>query len=363
MILVVDCNLKEIQFWGFKANHEKVILGSFKKNIEDIWDEKILKRYIRESIGKQKIRAISFRIFFGGDAFKKATIIDDKFFRKFKKLADFFPFYVPAISKIISYLKNIFQAIPMIAFFETAFFSDLPDQEKYYALPFEYHKNNMIQKRGFHGIFHKAHSESLEFEGKNISIVLDNQVTICAVQNMKPLYISLGYTPLEGVMSRRSCGDLDPGIIFYLMNVHNYSIYQIDQMLKHESGFLGLTGYDLELKDIFRLRGKDKKVDLAIDVFTSQIMKHIGAAISTLGGVDNIIFSGSMVSIFLPLLYDIIKKISFLGINPVRLPWSQDAEITKLSSDESKVNVYISRKNLAEVIFFETELFLINNSK
>jgi acetate kinase len=252
--------------------------------------------------------------------------------------------------------------MPLIAFFETSFFVKLPDEEKYYAIPFEYYKNSKIKKFGFHGIFHEANARLVSPRSKTISMVFDKQTTVCAIHNKSPLSISLGYTPLEGIMSDRACGDLDPGIVFYLMNVHNFSIYEIDEMLKNKSGFKGLTGYDIELKDMIKMRGKDAKIDLAFNVYESQIMKYIGEGVAAMGGVDNIIIAGSNINIVTPIIYTLIKKISFLGINIIRLPWDKDKEISNITSEESKIKVYINRKSLPAIILRESEVFMQNKN-
>ena len=163
-------------------------------------------------------------------------------------------------------------------------------------------------------------------KGNIISVVLDKQTTVCPVKNNLPLAISLGFTPLEGVMSRTSCGDLDPGIVFYLMNAHKFSIYKIDDILKNESGFLGLTGYDLKLKELVKFYGKDPKVNSAFEIYEGQLLKYIGEGISVLGGLDNIVFSGEGVGPLIPVIYSLIKKISFLGINIKSLPWKDKKE-------------------------------------
>jgi len=146
------------------------------------------------------------------------------------------------------------------------------------------------------------------------------------------------------------------------MNVHNFSIYKIDEMLKNESGFLGLTGYDIELKDMLKLRGKDAKVDLAFDIYRAQIMKHIGEGISVLGGLDNIIFNGCNVESFSPVIHDLIKKYPFLGINMVNLPWNKSKDMTAITSGESRIKVYINRADVAVVIFHASEAYLRLNS-
>ncbi|MBF0252309.1 MAG: hypothetical protein HQL29_00690 [Candidatus Omnitrophica bacterium] len=354
MILIVDCNLKTLKISVFKKKDKRLSSECFSKDMDEIRDDESFKKYIQIIIGKNKIKAISFRILFGGDYFDKPVLIDPIFFVKFEKLTDAFPFYVPVMMETIKRFIRVFKNKPLIAFFETAYFLKLPDEERFYAMPFEYYRDNKIKKCGFHGILHEENSKKFSEKDKTISIVFDSQTTVCSISGKKPLSVSLGYTPLEGVMSRTSSGDVDPGIVFYLMNVHNFSIYKIDEMLKKESGFLGLTGHDIELKDMVKLLGKDVKVDQAFDIYQAQIMKYIGEGISVMGGVDNIIFAGSNVNILIPVIYSIVKKISFLGINTKNLPWGEEQEIIDITTDESKIKTFINKIDIAKVIFNES---------
>lgn len=358
MILVIDYNLKELKICAFREKQSLIPVSILTKEIKDFKDDQALEDCIASIIGKDKLEAISFRILFGGDYFAKPEIVDEKFFVRFAKLTGLFPFYIPLTLSMLKSFRKAFNHVPLVAFFETTFFLKLPDEKKYYTLPFKYHQDNRIKKFGFHGIFHEANSAVLPPENKIISIVFDKQTTVSAISKKRPFSVSLGYTPLEGIMSNTACGDIDPGIVFYLMNVHKFSIYQIDEMLKNKSGFLGLTGYDLELKDMIKLRGKDPRVDLAFDVYAGQIMKHIGEGISVLGGLDGIIIAGSYVDIFTSFIHSLIKKISFLGINLVPLPWVKDKNISCITSPGSKIKVYLNRLDFASIIFQDSEIFL-----
>lgn len=356
MFLVVDRNPESIDIRAFgKDGFGRPV------PVEDgdvAGDPEALRKSVRAAVGKGRISAISFRILFGGDCFDGPVLIDTVFFEKFGRLTELFPFYVPPVIDMIKRFQSAFRDVPLIAFFETSFFRMLPDEEKYYALPLEYCEENKIRKWGFHGIYHEANSGVVPAAKKVISVVFDKQTTVCAVRDKSPLSISLGYTPLEGVMSRTSCGDLDPGIVFYLMNVHKYSIYQIDDMLKNESGFVGLTGYDIEIGEMLRLLGKDAKVDLAFDVYRAQMMKYIGEGISVLGGLEEIVFSGSNVLLFSPVIHDIVKRISFLGINLASLPWEGSGDVLRVSSAESKIKVYVNKMDIAKIIFLRSKAFL-----
>jgi len=354
MTLVIDYNLKELKIWAFREKKGEASPSFFIKNVQDFRDDEALKKFIFDIVGKDKLKVITFRILFGGDYFNKPTVIDAKFLELLGKLTDFFPFYIPSTLNMLKRFRSTFKDIPLIAFFETSFFLKLPDEEKYYALPLEFYRESKIKKFGFHGIFHEANAGIVPSGSRMISVVFDKQTTVCAIHNKRPLSISLGYTPLEGIMSNRACGDLDPGIIFYLMNVHNFSIYEIDEMLKNRSGFVGLTGYDIELKDMVKLRGKDAKVDLAFDVYETQILKYIGECLSVLGGLDNIIFAGNNAGILTPIIYSIMKRISFLGINAANLPWGGDNNMVPISSDQSTIKVYVNRMDFAKIIFNRT---------
>jgi acetate kinase len=328
MILVIDHNLKEIKYSCFP----------------------------------DPMGAVAFRVLFGGDLFKGPVFIDEVFLKRFAKLTPLFPLYVPPMLDLLKTFRKVFKDVPLVAFFETSFFSDLPDEGKYYALPYEYLKANSIRRWGFHGTLHEANIEDFPAKARNISIVLDKQTTVCAVTGKKPLSISLGYTPLEGIMSRTACGDLDPGIVFYLMNEHNFSLYKIDEMLKSKGGFFGITGYDISLNELIKLRGKDRKAGLAFDIFRTQVLKHIGQGISLLDGLDNLVFSGSLTGPFGPVIHDIVKKLSFLGINTVGLPWGEDKGMTRISSNGSGVKVFINRISPSEIIFHKARAFLTARS-
>ena len=301
----------------------------------------------------RKLEAASFRLLFGGGIFGENVKIDDHFFSKIKSLAQQFPFYIPVVDRSIRQFYEKHKGVPMFAFFETPFFEKLPDEEKYYAIPQEYFQKTSIKRQGFHGIFHKHNASLAGSQKKIISVVLDRQTTVSAIDSSRPLSISLGYTPLEGIMGRTSCGDLDPGIVFYLMKRYNLSIFKIDEILKSESGFYGLTGYDIDIDELFRFYGKDKKVDFAFLVYQNQILKYIGEGISVLKGFDAIVFSGCYAKTLAPLIYNLIKKISFLGITLEALPWKNNLQM--VSSENSRVKVYLDNTSVACIIFEETK--------
>lgn len=368
MIVIVEPNLKAVRVWAIEEKDKRISSALTLEDPQEIRNGQALKKTVHKLTCGKKIEAIAFRILFGGDTFSGPARVDRQFLDKFSKLIPLMPFYVPAARELLGIFYENFEDVPLIAFFETAFFSRLPDEEKYYAIPQEYFNKTSIKRYGTHGIFHEeAPRAAGKSDRKIISVVLDKQTTVAAIERgrtatkllaARPLSISLGYTPLEGIMGRTTCGDLDPGIVFYLMKRHGFSIFKIDAILKRESGFLGLTGYDLSLREFFKLYQRDPKVTLAMDIYQNQILKYIGEGIALLEGLDSIVFSGDYARSMAPFIYSLLKKISFLGISFRELPWSGSGEIMCVTSLDSKISCYINSATLARVIYYDTRRYL-----
>lgn len=359
MVLVVDCDLKNINIRVFGRKRGEKLSTSFSMGIdESLASADFLRRRIISMAGREAIEAFSFRIVFSGDLLGIVEQVDGDFLKRFEKLTGFFPFYVPLMSEILKRFREAFDSVPVIAFSETSFFSGLPDERKYYALPFEYYRETGIRKWGFHGISHASNSKAVDSGKKVISIVMDRQTTVCGLSGRKPLTISLGYTPLEGIMSSKGCGDIDPGIVFYLMNVHGFSVHRIDEILKSESGFLGVTGCNMDIPELLKLRGRKVSVDLAFGIYLSQVLKHAGEAVAALGGLDAIVFAGPGTVGAEPLVWDIARSFSFLGAHAKDLPWERNEGFSVLSTEESDISIMINNMDVARIIYDGTVEFL-----
>jgi len=354
MVLIVEPGVKYTKICSFNKNREGV---SFAFPADDL-TEKNLQKKISHIFKNQPIEAVAFRVLFGADHFKHPVALTADFFKQFKKLVDLFPFYIPYASRTLGVFYKNFNNIPLIAFFETAFFTRLAKEESYYAIPYQYHEANRIKKFGFHGIFHEAASGLFAKNKKTISVVFDKQTTVCAASKGAPLTISLGYTPLEGIMSRTTCGDLDPGIVFYLLDKGNYSLFKIDDILKNDSGFKGLTGYDLSFEEFIKLYGRDNHVNLAFEIYASQIIKYIGEGIAVMGGVDCIVFSGCYAGVMQAFFYNLFKKISFLGLNLKGLPWESKKELVKISSESSNIEAWLNYRSIEKTILLSLTDYL-----
>ena len=346
MILVIDPSVSIIKLKIVSLKNK-----FSESNFEEINPEDIVNR-IKSIKKNKKIKAIVFRIVYGSKNFNSLVEVNDKFLKQFKELVTEFPFYVPIIEMLIRTFHENCKGIKMFAMFETGFFNKLPKEEQYYAISLKLSKKYSFKRYGFHGIFHEFHAKKVGPNEKVVSIVFDKKTTVCSIYKNKPCSISLGYTPLEGIMSNTSCGDLDSGVVFYLMKNHKKSIFQIDDILKNQSGFKGITGYSLKMKDFMKLYGKDKKVNLAFDVYKNQVLKYIGEAIAILGGIDKIIISGQYVKVLLPVILNLLKSISFLGINLNPLPWGKNNDFLTITTKQSDVLISINNNSLFQIMAY-----------
>ncbi|MGA2142626.1 MAG: hypothetical protein ABSG94_09405 [Brevinematales bacterium] len=357
MIFVIETGSEDFKIFKYSKDENVYIKEPVRIKSHILRDDEgFINRINSLLAGSEVLEAVSFRVNFGGDIFREKMLpIDSTFKLRMRELIRNSPLGIPPLLETVSAFEDNFPELPLYAFFETSYFNALPDEERYYAVPMEAPADHDVRRWGYHGIYHQFNSNVLPGEKKIISVVLDKLVTVCSSVNGKPFSINLGCTPLEGIMGRTSSGDLDPGIVFYLMRRYNYSIYRIDTLLKKESGFLGLTGYDLETDKLYELAGKDEKTAFAFRVFENQILKSIGEALSVIGGIDAIVFCGCYADSLKPLIFQIIKNLSFLGISIKALPWPDSPGVRDVSVSGSAVRVIVNSLAWNEIVYQDTK--------
>jgi len=237
MIVIIEPKFDEIEIWKITSSKiNKPVSSQILKIDRDIKTN--LRKAIKDFNQEDEPKAISVRLLLGGDIFGEVSLVDDSFFTKFNQLFDLMPLYVSNTLNFIKNLYEVFYDVPILLFVETGFFKDLPETEKYYAVPHIYSGNNSFKKWGFHRIWHSYNDCIHGKQNKTISIVIDNYTTVCAINKGKPVTVSFGCTPLEGIMGRTSCGEIDPGIVFYLMHHMGYSFKRLMKYLRNRADFL-----------------------------------------------------------------------------------------------------------------------------
>ncbi len=249
------------------------------------------------------IKAIGHRVVHGGEVYCQPTLITEEVINNISKLSKLAPLHNPANVIGIKAAQQAFTALPQVAIFDTAFHQTMPEKAFLYGIPYKFYQENSIRRYGFHGTSHfyvanaTANLINKPLDECNfISAHLGNGCSITAIKNGKSVDTSLGFTPLEGVMMGTRSGDIDPGVIFYLVEQLNYSIEQVNNILNKESGLLGVSGISNDCRSLEQAMSEngDKQAELALAIFSYRIAKTIAAFSASLTTLDGLIFTGGI---------------------------------------------------------------------
>lgn len=246
-----------------------------------------------------EIHTVGHRVVHGGSTFAETVEITEEVKQKIKKLSALAPLHNPANLEGILVAEEIFSDAQQVAVFDTAFHQTIPVEAYKYAIPNTFLEEHNIRVYGFHGTSHKYVSEkAIEFlrkeKSKIITIHLGNGCSMTAVRDGKSIDHTLGFAPMNGLIMGTRSGDIDPAVIFYMVNSLGYSLKEVNDLLQKESGMLGLTGYS-DLRDIeSEAENGNKDCQLALQMNAYRIKKFIGAYASVMNGLDAIVFTAGI---------------------------------------------------------------------
>ena len=362
--------VERIGIEGSVLKHEKT--GMDKEVINaDIKDHEIALKLVMDALVNEKygaikdlseIDAVGHRVVHGGESFAKSVLIDENVMKGIKDCIDLAPLHNPPNITGIRACQKLLPNVKMVAVFDTAFHQTMPESSYIYAIPYEYYEKYRIRRYGFHGTSHLFVSErAAQIMGKNkedlniITCHLGNGASVSAIKGGKCIDTSMGLTPLEGLIMGTRSGDIDPAIVTFLMEKEGLSAKEVDNMLNKKSGVLGISGVSSDFRDIEEEAEKgNKKAQLALDMFHTRVKKYIGAYAAQLGHVDALVFTAGLGENSAESREEICKNMDFLGIeidtnvNKVR------GKETLISTENSKIKVYIIPTNEELVIARDT---------
>ena len=254
-------------------------------------------------VGSMKeIDAVGHRVVHGGEKFAKSVLITDEVMAAIEECNPLAPLHNPANIIGIKACQALMPGTPMVAVFDTAFHQTMPPKAYMYALPYAYYENDKVRRYGFHGTSHKYVSgRAAAMLGKKpeelklISCHLGNGSSVTAVDGGKSVDTSMGFTPLAGLPMGTRSGDLDAGILQYLMNKYGMNIDEMLNILNKKSGVEGLSCVSSDFRDLENAANNgDEKAKLAEEKFAYEVKKYVGAYAAAMGGVDAIIFTAGV---------------------------------------------------------------------
>ena len=250
----------------------------------------------------QEIDAVGHRVVHGGEAFNQSVVITDEVLKAIEDCIPLAPLHNPANLTGIRACQKVMPGVPMVAVFDTAFHQTMPAKAYMYALPYAYYETDKVRRYGFHGTSHKYVSgRAAAMLGKKpeelklVSCHLGNGSSIAAVDCGKSVDTSMGFTPLAGLPMGTRSGDLDAGILQYLMNKYGMGIDEMLNVLNKKSGVEGLSGVSSDFRDLENAAAEgNQRALLAEEKFAYEVKKYVGAYAAAMGGVDAIIFTAGV---------------------------------------------------------------------
>ncbi|MCI9118872.1 MAG: acetate kinase [Flavonifractor sp.] len=296
-----------------------------------------------------EIDAVGHRVVHGGEEFAGSVFIDGAVMGALEKCIPLAPLHNPANITGIKACQSVMPGVPMVGVFDTAFHQTMPERAYLYALPYEYYKNDQVRRYGFHGTSHRYVSgraaamlgRPIE-ELKIITCHLGNGSSIAAVDGGKSVDTSMGFTPLAGLPMGTRSGDLDAGIMEYLMNKYNLDIKEMLNILNKKSGVLGISGVSSDFRDLDDAADKGNHLaGLAVEIFNYGVKKYIGAYAAAMGGVDAIVFTAGVGENSAPNRMDIASGLEFMGVKMDAEANNVRGKETVISAADSKVKVLL----------------------
>lgn len=301
-----------------------------------------------------EISAIGHRVVQGGAVYKNSCLIDEKLLETVTELGVMAPLHNPAnVLAIRACSKTFGEKMPQVAVFDTSFHQTMPEKAYMYALPYEYYEKHNIRRYGAHGTSHRFVSDRVcEVAGKNkkdvkmITCHLGNGCSISAVKNGECVDTSMGFTPLDGFMMGTRTGTLDPSVVTYIADKEGLTPAEMDTIMNKKSGMLGVSGVSNDNRDLVAAaKSGNKRAQLALDMQRYQIAKCIGSYVAAMNGVDIILFTGGIGENDPALRAEVCGYLEFLGLKLDETANDTRGEEIKISSADSKVEVYVIPTN------------------
>ena len=321
-----------------KQNGEKVILEG------EVLEHQLAIEYILGVLTSEKhgciknmeeIDAVGHRVVHGGEKFNSSVVITDEVIRNIEACIEIAPLHNPPNLAGIFAISDLLPQIPQVAVFDTAFHQTMPEHAYMYGIPYSLYKKYGIRRYGFHGTSHRYVSRrACEFLGldynktKIITAHIGNGGSITAIENGKSVDTSMGFTPVEGLMMGTRSGDVDLGVVTYLMEKEMISTSATTTLFNKHSGVLGVSGISSDMRDIEKAISEgNQRAKLALGMYEYRIKKYIGSYAAVLNGFDVLVFTGGVGENQTITRERICNGLSYLGIEI-------DPEINKIRGEE-----------------------------
>ncbi|WP_373523913.1 acetate/propionate family kinase [Aquiflexum sp.] len=299
----------------------------------------------------EEVKAIGHRVVHGGEQFSSTTLITQEVKNKIRELFALAPLHNPPNYLGITVAERVFPKAKQIAVFDTAFHQSMPPRAYRYAIPKELYTDMGIRAYGFHGTSHlyvskKANTYLENPDAKIITIHLGNGSSMTAIQGGKSIDHSMGLGPMGGLVMGTRSGDIDPSIIFHLINERGFAAKEVNDILNKKSGLLGLCGLS-DMRDVKKaMEGGNEDAILAYELYAYRIQKYIGTFSASLNGLDAIVFTAGIGENDPDMREAVCKDLAFFGIKMDKVSNKiKSSDIREINTKDSKVKILVIPTN------------------
>jgi len=281
-------------------------------------------RAVRASVERQTggrlPTAIVHRVVHGGSKYTAAVRLDARVLADLEAYVPLAPLHQPFALHAIGLMLREAPALPQIACFDTAFHVTLPEVEQLLPLPYAQWERG-VRRYGFHGLSYEYLAIALRerhadaARGRTIVAHLGSGASLCAMQDLRSVATTMGFSALDGLMMGTRCGALDPGVVLHLVAVDKLSVERVAHLLYHESGLLGVSGVSASPKDLLEVEASHPRARLALELYVRRIVREIGGLAAVLGGVDMLAFTAGVGERSAVLRARICAALGWLGVD------------------------------------------------
>lgn len=290
------------------------------------------------------LRAIAHRIVHGGEYYAAATLIDEVVLGRLGRLSDLAPLHQPHNLAGVRAFMRAFPGQPQVGCFDTAFHADIPEVERWFALPESFHEAG-IRRYGFHGLSYKYVAMTLgtitpRGRGRLLLAHLGNGASLCAVRDGRSVATTMSLSALDGLMMGTRCGSIDAGVVLHLLR-DGRDAASIESLLYRRSGLLGVSGVSADMRTL--RSSTSPGASRAIAIFTHRVVREAGAMAACLGGLDAIGFTGGIGEHDAALRAEVCAALSHLGacIDETANVAADGRTVTSVHRAESAVEIWV----------------------
>ena len=260
----------------------------------------------------EPVSAVGHRVVHGGPTLREHQLVTPEVLKQLEAAQHFAPLHVPQALRLIKEAQGIFHGCPHYACFDDAFHRTMPEVASHLPLPQKYFEQG-VMRYGFHGLSYESlvHRLGSAIPARAVFAHLGSGSSVCAVREGKSIDTSMGLTPTGGLPMATRSGDLDPGVLLYLMRVEKMDANALEEFLNHECGLKGLSDGESDMQAL--LQREDAAAELAVDAFATAVRKYVGAYTALMGGVDLLVFTGGIGEHSEAIRAKVCKGLAFLG--------------------------------------------------